>query len=188
MTTALPPWLQIAWAITAILISLGAIGWALFVLWPYIHETRLVMRESLKLGRATATTLTTLEGDIRPVVKDLREIVSDIRTLISDVKEQKPGRIIEFLEKLQKDGSIEKIATSVEAIARKAHEAFEQGRVMKGSAIAIPELASLPLDPVDFGKPVDYRLLHEEVPMPPCLKCGAAHHPILVCQDSKRGL
>jgi uncharacterized protein YoxC len=159
VTTALPAWLQIVWAVTAILIAFGAIAWALLILWPYLRETRLVMRESLKLGRATTSTLTTLEGDIRPVVKDLKEIVSDIRTLISDVKEQKPGRIIEFLEKLQKDGSIEKIATSVEAIARKAHEAFEQGRVPKGTEITVPEFT----------------------PLPPCLKCGTSHHPIAVC-------
>jgi uncharacterized protein YoxC len=143
VTTALPAWLQIVWAITAILISFGAIAWALFVLWPYIHETRAVMRESLKLGRATANTLTTLESDIRPVVKDLKEIVSDIRTLIGDVKEQKPGRIIEFLEKLQKDGSIEKIATAVEAIARKTHEVLERGKVKDGTVIDVPDFGNI---------------------------------------------
>lgn len=173
MTTALPAWLQIVWAVTAILIAFGAIAWALLILWPYLRETRLVMRESLKLGRATTATLTTLEGDIRPVVKDLKEIVSDIRTLIGDVKEQKPGRIIEFLDKLQKDGSIEKIATSVEAIARKAHEALGRGKPQEGAEISIPNLG-----PIDFGKQEDFQILTP----PPCPNCGSAHHQILRCK------
>lgn len=78
--------------------------------------------------------------DLGSVAADAKEVIGAVRSLIEDVKEQNPGRIIEFLEKLQKDGSIEKIATSVEAIAKKAHEVLERGKVKEGAAIEVPNL------------------------------------------------
>ena len=163
MTTSLPPWLQIAWAVTAILIALGAVGWALLALWPYMRVTRAAMMESLELGRASSGVLKGLESEVKPLVADLRGIVGDFKILIGDIKEQRPGRILEFLEKLEKDGSIQKITQSVEAIARQAHAALEKSHA--GSPISIP-LLEPPYPPV---------------PLPFCKKCGLQHHPIIAC-------
>lgn len=98
-------------------------------------------RRGLEIGEETSKVLAQLSKDAGPLIVDAKEVVGSIREIISDIKEQNPGRIIEFLESLERDGSVQKIAKSVEEIAKKVHTSLERGRAPAGSEIGVPELA-----------------------------------------------
>jgi len=83
-------------------------------------------RESLTLGRETSTTLTELKDDVKPILVDAKEVMGDLKSLVTDVKSQNPKRIVEFIEKLAADGTVEKIAKSVEKVADHVREALEE--------------------------------------------------------------
>lgn len=85
-----------------------------------------ISREGLDLGRNTATTLTELRADVKPILEDAKSVLGSVRDLVEDVKSQNPKRIVEFIEKLAHDGTVEKIAKSVEKVADRVHEALTQ--------------------------------------------------------------
>lgn len=88
-------------------------------------------REGLEVGKRTAKHIDHLQKELRGILTDVREIVGPVRSLIEDLKRQKVGKVVEFIERLSNDGSIEKIAGAVESIGDRIHKAIE--KVEKGA-------------------------------------------------------
>jgi len=83
-------------------------------------------REGLSVGKQTAELLRGFAKDIKPIIHDLKEIVGPARELVDDLKGQKTGSIVAFVEKLSKDGTVERLAKSLEEIGSKIHDALER--------------------------------------------------------------
>jgi hypothetical protein len=97
-------------------------------------------RKGLEIGEETSKVLAQLQRDFVPLLKDVQEVVGSARTVIDDIRQQNPGRIIEFLEKLKADGSVERAVRSVEEIAKKVHEVIERPKTPAGVSIGVPDL------------------------------------------------
>ena len=108
-TSAIPAWLQIAWAVAGLCVAVGGAVWILFIFLPYLTWTRRIMRESLELGRSTAKTLETLKQGIAPVVEDLKGLVADARRATGKLG----------------DHDIEHTLRSIQALPRKLDEVIE---------------------------------------------------------------
>jgi len=137
MTTALPAWLQFAWAFAGIISVVGGVCWLLLVAWPYLRWTRRTMEETLGIGRSSAQILETIKADVVPLIADAKSVVGSIRTLVDDVKNQNPGKILEFLDKLSKDGTVERMTTAVEIIGKKVQSVF--GAKHEGERVEVPD-------------------------------------------------
>lgn len=88
-------------------------------------------RRGLDVGRQTADLLDGFSRDTKPIVEDLKNIIASVRELIEDLKRQKAGKIVEFLEKLSKDGTVDKIAGSLDEIGRKVGEVVRKSEQRK---------------------------------------------------------
>jgi len=64
--------------------------------------------------------------DLGSVAKDAKELIADAKAIIADVKKQDPRKIVEFIDKLSTDGTLEKIADSVEKVAERVGEAIRK--------------------------------------------------------------
>jgi uncharacterized protein YoxC len=88
-------------------------------------------REGLNVGKKTAEHIDHLQKELRGILTDVRDVVGPVKALVDDLKRQKTGKVIEFIEKLSTDGSVEKIAGALESIGDRIHKAFE--KVEKGA-------------------------------------------------------
>lgn len=75
----------------------------------------------LEASRQTVPVFTGIREDLTPVLRD-------VRSLVDDIKKQDPKRIVEFIEKISKDGTVERVCKSLEAISGKLHESMESGK------------------------------------------------------------
>jgi hypothetical protein len=66
-----------------------------------------------------------LYEEIHPTVENAKKVLESLGGLVDQVKRQEPGRIIEFVDKLQKSGTIDKVAKSLEQIAGRVRGALE---------------------------------------------------------------
>jgi hypothetical protein len=66
-----------------------------------------------------------LYEEIHPTVENAKKVLESLSGLVDQVKRQEPGRIIEFVDKLQKSGTIDKVAKSLEQIAGRVRGALE---------------------------------------------------------------
>lgn len=114
----LPLWLKAASACTGILIGIGAVLWALFMVWPYMKVTRRAMLRSLELGVQSTDLLKRLHGEIGPVVTDLK-------SLIDDLKRADVGRVADAMAK---SGVLDRLAGSTEKLAAKLHELADKAK------------------------------------------------------------
>lgn len=64
--------------------------------------------------------------ELGDVAKDAKDVIKDIKEIIADVKIQDPKKIVEFVDKLATDGTLEKIAGSVEKVAERIGEAIKK--------------------------------------------------------------
>ena len=114
----LPLWLKALSACTGILIGIGAVLWAVFIVWPYMKVTRRAMLRSLELGVQSTEILRRLSNDIDPMLSDLRAVLDDIKK--ADV-----GRVADAMAK---SGVLDRLAGSTEKLAAKFHELAEKAK------------------------------------------------------------
>jgi uncharacterized protein YoxC len=88
-------------------------------------------REGLNVGKKTAEHIDHLQKELKGILTDVRDVVGPVKALVDDLKKQKTGKVLEFIEKLSTDGSVEKIAGALESIGERIHKAFE--KVEKGA-------------------------------------------------------
>lgn len=72
--------------------------------------------------------LADLRDDIKPLVSDAKAVVDAVGSVVKQIGDKNPKMVVDFVEKLHKDGTFEKIATSIETVAKKVHEAIGHGR------------------------------------------------------------
>lgn len=85
-------------------------------------------REGLEIGRETAEVMRALKEDVVPIIADAKTVLASVSELVRQLNEQNPKAIVDFLERLAKDGTVEKIASSVETVAKKVHEVLDRQR------------------------------------------------------------
>lgn len=88
-------------------------------------------REGLNVGKKTANHIDLLQKELRGILTDVRDIVGPVKELVGDLKGQKTDKVVQFIDKLSKDGSVEKIAGALESIGDRIHRALE--KVEKGA-------------------------------------------------------
>lgn len=76
-------------------------------------------RKGLEIGKTTAAILRDFQREIKPLLADAGEVVGSVRKLVEDLKHQDVGKIVEFLERVKSDGTVDRVAASLEVIAKK---------------------------------------------------------------------
>jgi hypothetical protein len=109
MIAGLPLWVQ--WAVV-----IGLAVWTVFIAWPYLRWTK---RRIEATANAMESIQKFVENEAVPLVRDARAMVSGAQTVVDDLKSQNPKRILEFIDKLEKDGTIHKLAASIEQVVAK---------------------------------------------------------------------
>jgi len=64
--------------------------------------------------------------ELGSVAHDAKELIADTKAIIADVKKQDHRKIVEFINKISDDGTLEKIAESVEKVAERVGEAIRK--------------------------------------------------------------
>lgn len=109
MISGLPLWVQ--WVVV-----IGLAFWTLFIAWPYLRWTK-------KRIAATANAMESIQAFVEqeavPLVRDARAMIAGAQTIVDDFKSQNPKRILEFMDKLDKDGTIHKLSASIDRIVEK---------------------------------------------------------------------
>ena len=123
---AVPAWLQITWAIAGIGVAVGGFLWVVIVFYPYILFTKRMMVKSIELGEKTANHLVELQRDVGPLIVDAKAVIASVRTLVDDIQRQDPRRLVEFVDKLARDGTLDRITGSLEKIADRVHGAIDK--------------------------------------------------------------
>lgn len=77
--SAVPSWLQIAWACAGIGTLFGGFAWIVFIFWPYLRWSKRMMVDSYLLGQKTAERLAELQVQTKPLIDDARKLVDDAR-------------------------------------------------------------------------------------------------------------
>lgn len=67
-----------------------------------------------------------LRDEIKPITKDAREVIGAVHELVEDLKGQNPKRIVEFVDRLSRDGVIDRIAGTVEKVGEKIGDAIKR--------------------------------------------------------------
>lgn len=109
MIAGLPLWAQ--WTLV-----IGMVLWTLLVAWPYMRWTQ---RRINATANAMESVQRFVEDELVPVVKDARAMITGAQTIVNDLKSQNPKRILEFIDRLEKDGTIHKLTASIEQIVLK---------------------------------------------------------------------
>jgi uncharacterized protein YoxC len=114
---------------TYMILPVYAVGFAAPMLITSLMKLGLgldMSREGLKMGKTTADHIDALQKELRGILTDVRDIVGPVSELVNDLKSQKTGKVIEFIEKLSTDGSVEKIAGALESIGERIHRVIEK--------------------------------------------------------------
>ena len=88
-------------------------------------------RAALEIGQDTSRTLEEMRDEVKPLVEDAKEVVGAVRDLVKDIKDQNPRKIVDYFDKLSKDGTIDRIAASIDKVADKVHEAIQKTEARK---------------------------------------------------------
>lgn len=82
----LPMWLQWAWGLAGVLAFFGAIGYVLFIFWPYLRWTRMMMLRSFELALQTAKLLSAIEEKSGPIVDALEVLINRIKGILDKIE------------------------------------------------------------------------------------------------------
>lgn len=72
------------------------------------------------------STMLELRDSIKPFAEKGRELLDDAGGIIEDLKNQKAGKIVDFIEKIEKEGIVPKIVASVEGIGKQVAEVIRR--------------------------------------------------------------
>lgn len=105
-----------------------------------------------------------LRDSLKPFVEKAGTVVDGAASIIEDLKNQKAGKIVEFIEKIEKDGIVPKIVSSVEGIGKQVAEVIRRATKGRGGPVDVPIIGpeGVPLDLETWG--VGF-----------CVKCGASN-------------
>jgi hypothetical protein len=90
--------------------------WTLFVAWPYMRWTQ---RRINATANAMESVQKFVESELVPLARDARAMIVGAQTIVDDLKSQNPKRILEFIDRLERDGTIHKLTASIEQIVTK---------------------------------------------------------------------
>lgn len=85
-----------------------------------------------------------LRNAIKPFVEEGKEVIAAVRGIIEDLKNQKAGKIIEFIERVERDGLIPKVVKSIEEIGRQVGEVIRRSSRHGGGEIEVPVISKEP--------------------------------------------
>jgi hypothetical protein len=114
-------------------------------------------------------TMLELRDSIKPFVVEGRGVIEGVKGVIEDLKNQKAGKIIEFIEKIEKDGLIPKIVLSMEEIGRQVGDAVRRFKHGKGGEVEVPVI---PRGRTCVNCWIDVPPVADGVPAPVCPECG----------------
>jgi len=83
-------------------------------------------RQGIEIGEKTVDAVEEVQREIKPILRDAREVIGAVRGLVDDLKAQNPTRIVEFAEKLSRDGTLERIVTSIEQVGVVVNDAVKR--------------------------------------------------------------
>lgn len=105
--------------------------------------TSLVMgRRGIEIGEKTSETMDEFARDIKPILRDAQDVIGEVKKLVRQFESQNPKAVVDFIEKLARDGTVDRVAKSVETVAKKIHEALESRKGEPG--ISREDLLGLP--------------------------------------------
>lgn len=90
-------------------------------------------RRGLDIGKQTAAILREFQKEIRPLLTDAGEVIGSVKTLVEDLKRQDVAKIMEFLDRVKRDGTVDRVAASLEEIAKKVDRVIKS---VKADAVA----------------------------------------------------
>lgn len=99
---------------------------ALGVSFPAVSVFLTITLRMWDMAQDQRSLLKEMRDDVKPITADAKEVIGGVRELIEDFKKQDPKRIVDFIDKLSKDGTLERIADSVEKVGEKVHEAIKK--------------------------------------------------------------
>lgn len=86
-------------------------------------------RQGLEIGRQTAVHIGLLQGELRSLLSDAQSVIMPLRDLVSDFK-GKPSKVfnklIGYVEKLEKDGTVEDLAKGIKEVTEKISEVIDK--------------------------------------------------------------
>lgn len=101
--SAIPAWLQWAWALAGLGIAGGGLVWILGIFWPYLRWSKRMMLQSYELGHRTAEAIGRIQDRIEPIIEKADKVLVDLRALVGDVRTRRePERAVAALERLVK--------------------------------------------------------------------------------------
>lgn len=83
-------------------------------------------REGLDIGRETATTISDVKAEIKPLVSDLQRIVADLKPMIEEFRKQDFAKIHKVLGRFEGElnggGKLDRLVVSIEKIAKRTDQ------------------------------------------------------------------
>jgi len=97
--------------------------------------TSLVMgHRGIEIGEKTSETMDSFAADIKPILRDARDVIGEVKELVEQFKSQNPKAIVDFIEKLSKDGTVDRVAKSIETVAKKIGDVLEPKNRLPGAS------------------------------------------------------
>ncbi len=86
-------------------------------------------RQGLEIGRETAAHIALLQGELRNLVNDAQSVLTPLQKLFGDF-EGRPSeiftKVIDFVERLEKDGTIESLTKGIKDISEKIKQVIDK--------------------------------------------------------------
>jgi len=70
--------------------------------------------------------LSELRDEIKPLVADAKVVIKSVEDMVNQFGDQ-PRVVVDFIDKLAKDGTVEKLTSSIEAVVKKVQDVIEHG-------------------------------------------------------------
>jgi hypothetical protein len=92
---------------------------------PAFLTSLVKMSLGVEMSRQTIETMQETKEAIVPVVNDVKEVVGAFRAIVEDVKKHDLHRVVEFVDQLSKNGTVEALATNIKKLAERVQVAVE---------------------------------------------------------------
>lgn len=101
-------------------VMLAACGVSFPAVTIFLNITLKMWDKAIEQGKILAD----LRDEIKPLVADAKVVIKSVEDMVSRFGDQ-PRVVVDFIDKLAKDGTVEKLTSSFDAIMKKVHEVID---------------------------------------------------------------
>lgn len=101
-------------------VILAACGVSFPALTIFLNITLKMWDKAIEQGKILAD----LRDEVKPLVQDAKAVIKSVEDMVSRFGDQ-PMVVIDFIDKLAKDGTVQKLTTSIESIVKKVQEVID---------------------------------------------------------------